>query len=108
LAELAFLAGAATSFSAASRGLVGSVRRAAGRDPLPARRVERASSASSIAPAKSSRLAGVGDGGRGGVLTPAAAGNGRIVPLTTVDYRFRFSVSIRTSSETVIVFELAW
>ena len=60
-----------------------------------------------MAPAKSPPAAAVDDGRSGG-LTPPAAGNGRSVALTTVDYRFRFSVSIRTSSETVIVFEFAW
>jgi hypothetical protein len=59
---------------------------------------------------RAGEIVAVGRGGRQRPprrLTPPAAGNGRIVALTTVDYRFRFSVSIRTSSETVIVFEFA-
>jgi hypothetical protein len=41
------------------------------------------------------------------VLTPPAAGNGKSGAGTT-GYLLSASVSIRTSSETVIVFEFAW
>ena len=98
---------AAALLLAVSRGRTCSLRRGA-RRPLSSRRAARVSRAPSIAPAKLTPCAAVGCIGRGGALTPPAVGNGRIVALTTGDYRFRFSVSIRTSSETVIVFEFAW
>ena len=100
--------GAAALLSDVPRARAGSARRGA-RAALSSRRsVRGGSSASSIAPAKPSPFAAGGDIDRRGALTPPAVGNGRIGALTTVDYRFRFSVSIRTSSETVIVFEFAW
>ena len=57
---------------------------------------------------RSRRRPAAGDDGRAAArLTPRAAGNGRSGAPTTGDYRFRLSVSIRISSETVIVLELA-
>ena len=77
------------------------------RGPLSVRSVCRSDpSALSIAPEKACCVGAAGAGGRG-AASAAPTGNGSIVPFTTAAYRFRFSVSIRTSSETVIVFEFA-
>ena len=57
-------------------------------------------------PANPAPLAAVGDDGRRGAVTPPAAESWSLAP-TTGDYRFSISVSIRISSETVIVFEFA-
>ena len=80
----------------------------AGRAASPRRAGDEAPTASSIMLANPMPPAALVDDGRSGAVTPPTAGNCRSLASTTGDYRFSISVSIRISSETVIVFEFAW
>ena len=79
----------------------------AGRAASPRRAGDEAPTASSIMLANPMPPAALVDDGRSGAVTPPTAGNCRSLASTTGDYRFSISVSIRISSETVIVFEFA-